>query len=150
MANALNRDLENCEVILAREYYPEDEPQWAEEAQRTVFVTGGFGAAASTNGNALFVRQNDGTSFRAEGYMVEKFVREVPEDERAITYVVNVMSEQGVETYEVSAVTTTNATSQVLQQLGWGLLPHRFGVTHDDVLIEVDGVEYALSPKKKG
>lgn len=150
MANALNRDLENCEVVLAREYYPESEPQWDEEAQRTVFVTGGFGAAASTNGNALFVRQSDGTSFRAEGYMVERFIREVPETEREVVYVVNVMSPSGVQSHQVSALTTTNATSQVLQQLGWGSLPHRMGLTHDDVLIEVDGVEYALSPKKKG
>jgi len=32
----------------------------------------------------LYVRDRDGKSWRAESYMVERFIREVPEDERAV------------------------------------------------------------------
>lgn len=115
-----------------------------------MFVTGGFGANASTGGNALFVRGNDGKSFRAEGYQVERLVREVPEGEREITYVVTVMSLNGVETHEVSALNTIKAISKTLELKGWGSLPQKMGVDHDDAMMEVDGVDYIIKPKMKG
>ena len=150
MANSLDKDLNNCLVILGRKYYPEGEPQWDDEENRTVFVTGGFGANPKTNGNALFVRGNDGKSFRAEGYMVEKFVREVPEDEREIAYIVTVMSVNGVETHEVSAINTIRAISKTLELKGWGSFPQKMGDDHDDAMMEVDGVDYIIKPKMKG
>jgi len=149
MANSLNRDLNNCLVVLGREHYPDD-PKWDDEENRTVLTTGGFGCNASTMGGAIFVRDRWGKSWRAEGHQVERCIREVPEDERAIPFIVNVMSPAGVETYEVTAVTDTNATHQVLAIKGWENLPRSIGMTHDDTLIEVDGVEYAIAPKAKG
>lgn len=148
MANSLNRDIEFCEVILGREHYPDD-PKWNDEMNRTVLVTGGFGCHPTTNGGALFVRDRWGKSWRAEGHQVAQFIREVPEDQRGIPFIVNVMSESGVETYEVIAVTDTSATHQVLANKGWEHLPRRIGMEHDDTLIEVDGVEYAIAPKAK-
>lgn len=150
MANSVGRNIDNCEVVLKREYYPEDEPQWNSEEARTVFVSGGFGTNPDTSGNAIFCRGKDGKTFRGEGYMVERFIREVPEDERDLIYVVNVMSVNGVETHDVMAPSTTTATHQVLDSKGWGNLPRRIGVEHDDTLIEVDGVEYAVTVKLKG
>jgi|SRR5450756_1432423 len=150
MANSLNRDINNCVVVLKREYYPDDEPQWDDEDNRTVFVTGGFGADPKTGGNALFVRGNEGTSWRAEGYMVERLVREVPEDEREIIYIVTVMSVNGVETHEVSATTTLRAVSKTLELKGWGSFPQKMGVDHDDAMMEVDGVDYIIKPRVKG
>ena len=148
MANSLNRNLTDCFVVLGREHYPSD-PKWDGEASRTVFVTGGFGANADTGGNALYVRDRDGESWRAEGYMVERFIREVPEDERAVPYIVTVMSEQGVESYEVQAMTPIAAVLQILKTCGWSDLPYRLSDQHDDLLIEVKGVEYVLSAKMK-
>ena len=123
MANSLNRNLTDCLVVLGREHYPSD-PKWDGEASRTVFVTGGFGANADTGGNALYVRDSDSKSWRAEGYMVERFVREVPEDEREIPYIVTVMSEQGVECYEVKAKARIVAVLHILKTLGWSDLPY--------------------------
>jgi hypothetical protein len=148
MANSLNRSLTNCLVILGREHYPSD-PKWDGEANRTVFVSGGFGANADTSGSALFVRDGDGKSWRAEGYMVERFVREVPVDEREITYIVNVMSEHGVASHEVKATTPLAAVLDILKTLGWSDLPYRLSDQHDDLLIEVKGAEYVLSARTK-
>jgi len=150
MANSLDRDLEHCEVVLGREHFPAAEGKWDDEKNRTVFVTGGFGASASSNGNALFVRGTDGVVFRAEGWMVERFVRQVPEDERQILYVVTVMSTEGVESYEMWSMTPTGAVSSVLQVRGWDGINYRMGEEHDDALITVEGVDYVLHPKKKG
>lgn len=151
MANSLDRDISNCEVVIAREHYKDTgDDKYNDEQNRTVFVTGGFGASAHTNGNALIVRGKDGKSFRAEGWMVEKFVREVPKEEREIAYIVNVMSPEGVHTYDVMAETTTSATHKVLDELGWANLPRHIGLQDDHTYIEVDGVEYAISPKIKG
>ena len=147
MANSLNRELEGCEVILRRSDYPDD-PTWNEEANRTVLVVGGFGASAKSNGNALFVRDRWGKSWRAEGYMVEWLVREVPADERDITYIVTVMSDEGLESFEVEALTTSIANNKVIEMKGWKFLPRRIG-NHDDTFVNVDGVEYAVSPKMK-
>lgn len=147
MANSLDRELEGCEVVLRRSDYPDD-PKWNEEAQRTVFVVGGFGASSKSNGNALFVRDRWGKSFRAEGWMVESFVREVPLEERDITYIVTVMSNEGLESFEVEAPTTSIANNKVIEMKGWKFLPHRIG-NHDDTFVNVDGVEYAVSPKMK-
>jgi len=148
MANSLNRNLTDCLVVLGREHYPSD-PKWDGEASRTVFVTGGFGANTDTSGNALFVRDRDGKSWRAEGYMVERFVREVPEDERKIAYIVTVMSEQGVESYEVMVKTPIAAVLHILKTLRWSDLPYRLSDQHDDLLIVVKGVEHVLSAKMK-
>jgi len=148
MANSLNRNLTDCLVVLGREHYPSNR-KWDDEANRTVFVTGGFGANADTNGNALYVRDRDGKTWRAEGYMVERFVREVPEDEQAVPYVVTVMSEQGVESYEVMVNTPIAAVLHILKTFGWSDLPYRLSDQRDDLLINVKGVEYVLSPKMK-
>jgi len=150
MANSLNRDLNNCEVVLRRDAYPEGNSTWDEEKNRTVFVTGGFGANPKTNRNALFVRGRDGVSFRAEGYQVERLVREVPEDEREIIYIVTVMWVNGVETHEVSALNTIKAISKTLELKGWGSFPQKMGVDHDDAMMEVDGVDYIIKPRMKG
>ena len=148
MANSLNRNLTDCLVVLGREHYPSD-PKWDGEASRTVFVTGGFGANASTSGSALFVRDSDGRTWRAEGYMVERFIREVPEDERAVPYIVAVMSEQGAESYEVMVNTPIAAVLHILKTLGWSDLPYRLSDQHDDLLIDVRGAEHVLSAKMK-
>jgi hypothetical protein len=149
MANSLNRNLTDCLVVLGREHYPTD-PKWNDEASRTVFVSGGFGANADTSGNALYVRDRDGKSWRAEGYMVERFIREVPEDERQLLYVVTVMSTEGVESYEMWSKTPTGAVRSVIQVRGWDGIGYRMGEEHDDALITVEGVDYVVSPKKKG
>jgi len=135
-------------VVLGREHYPTD-PKWNDEASRTVFVSGGFGANADTNGNALFVRDRDGKSWRAEGYMVERFVREVPEGERAVPYIVTVMSEQGVESYEVMVNTPIAAVLHILKTLGWSDLPYLLSDQHDDLMVTVKGAEHVLSAKMK-
>jgi len=151
MANSLNRELKGCEVVIAREYYKDaDDPKWDDEQNRTVLVTGGFGSHASTNGSTLFVRDRWGKSWGAKGYQVERFVREVPEEERHIRFIVNVMSPEGVQSYEVMAETSTTATNKIINDLGWGSLPHRIDPSHDDTLIEIEGVEYIVSPKMKG
>ena len=81
--------------------------------------------------------------------MVERFLREVPEDERAVPYIATVMSEQGVESYEVMVNTPIAAVLHILKTLGWSDLPYRLGDQHDDLLIEVRGVEYVLSATMK-
>ena len=148
MANSLNRNLTDCLVVLGREHYPSD-PKWNDEASRTVFVTGGFGANADTGGNALYVRDRDGKSWRAEGYMVERFIREVPKDERAVPYTVTVMSANGVESHEATARTPIAAVLSLLTRFGWDGLPYRLSDEHDDALITVEGVDYILSPAKE-
>jgi hypothetical protein len=150
MANSLNKDLNNCLVVLGRAHYPANEPEWENEENRTVLVYGGFGASPEAMGGALFVRDNKGNTWRAEGHMVERLIREVPVNEQAITYIVTVMTPDGVETHEVSAITPTSATREVLELRGWGSLPHRIGDSADDILIEIDGSSYILSPKMKG
>lgn len=149
MANSLNRDLNNCEVVLRRDAYPEDNSIWDNEKNRTVFVTGGFGSSAEANGSALFVRDNRGNTWRAEGHMVERLVRVVPAEQQAIIYIVTVMSPTGVETYEVSAITPSSANTEVLKMKGWEHLSHRIGDKADDILIEIDGASHILSPKMK-
>ena len=81
--------------------------------------------------------------------MVERFLREVPEDERAVPYIATVMSEQGVESYEVMVNTPIAAVLHILKTLGWSDLPYRLSDQHDDLLIEVKGAEYVLSAKMK-
>lgn len=97
----------------------------------------------------MYVRGNDGKVFRAEGHMVQKFIRRVPEDETGIAYVVTVMSPSGVETHEVVANSPTAANYKVMDELGWLQLPHRADESHDDILVQVDGAEIVLSPKMK-
>jgi len=150
MANSLDKNLLNAEVVLGRNNYPADEPQWDDEQNRTVLVTGGFGSSAESNGNALFVRGRDGVSFRAEGWMVERYIRLVPEDERQLLYVVTVMSTEGVETHEIWSKTPTGAVQSVIQVRGWDGIGYRMSEDHDDALITVEGVDYIISPKKKG
>ncbi|PKQ16736.1 MAG: hypothetical protein CVT67_02900 [Actinobacteria bacterium HGW-Actinobacteria-7] len=150
MANSLDRDIEFCEVVLGREFYPDDEPSWDTEENRTVFCYGGFGSSSEANGSALFVRDHKGNTWQARGHMVERLVREVPEDERAITYIVTVMSPAGVETYEVSAITPNSANTEVLKMKGWEHLTHTLGDKADGVLIDIEGINHILSAKMKG
>ena len=67
MANSLKIELEGKTVVLNKKYYKGD------EIDRTVVVTGGFGASPITTGTALtviFVK--DGDTCRAEGPEVQK------------------------------------------------------------------------------
>jgi hypothetical protein len=149
MTDPLDRNLTNCDVVLRREFYPASDEMWDDENSRTAFVTGGHGANPRIPTGGLLVRDNDGRSFQVDRNKVERFVREVPKNEREITYVVTVMSENGVEAHEVSALTTLRAISKTLELRGWGSLPHKVGMNHDAALVEINGVEYSLTPMRK-
>jgi hypothetical protein len=69
MANSLDRDIEEGEiVVLEKEYF---KPQYHDLKYRIVKVMGGFGANGFTMGKALFVEfLCDGEKTRMEGYMI--------------------------------------------------------------------------------
>jgi hypothetical protein len=150
MANSLNMDLKHCIVVLKRAQYPAADSKWDDEETRSVFVTGGFGAAPDSSGDAMFVRDSDGVVFCVAGWMVERFVRCVPEGETGIAYVVSVLCNDGIQTRDVVANSPLAASYRVMNDLGWMKLPHSTRVIDgDSLLVEVEGGEVVLSPKKK-
>jgi hypothetical protein len=150
MANSLNMDLTHCIVVLKRSQYPAAESKWDDEENRTVFVTGGFGAASNSTSDAMFVRGSDGVVFCVAGWMVERFVRRVPDAEAGIAYVVAVMRDDGVLTSEVVANSPIAAVYKVMDELGWMHLPHTTRVIDDDdILVQVEGATVVLSAKAK-